>query len=49
MHFSSMFFFIFIGLERFSSFFEKAEKNRAAILRRIAAVFLRELRSRPDW
>ena len=33
----------------FSSTFEKAEKNRAAILRKIAADFLRELCSGPDW
>ena len=34
---------------RISSIFEKAEKMRAEIIRKIAAEFLRELCSGPDW
>ena len=33
----------------FQKLFEKAEKMRAEILRKIAADFLRELCSGPDW
>ena len=40
---------ICVGFERVSSISEKAKKNSAAIIRNMAAEFLRELSSRPDW
>ena len=40
---------VFLDFYRFSSILEKAAKMRAEILRKIAAEFLRELCSGPDW
>ena len=49
MQYFNSFLFDFYIFARFSSICEKTEKNRAAILRRTAAVFVCELSSRPDW